>query len=301
MKHLLIAALAALLPLAATAQTATEPPLMRWPDLTSRPLPQPQLTVFYGTDDAQRVDVWLPEGEGPFPVVLMVHGGCWQKAIADRTLMNYAAEALRTRGLAVWNVEYRGVDEPGGGYPGTYQDVAAATDSLRLWADDFNLDLNRVAGFGHSAGGHLIAWVASRENLPESSPLSGGDPLRLVGLVNSGGLADLEASEPVTLESCLAVVADQLTGAPSDQRPDVYTDTSPARIAPTTTAQVSLNGARDRIAPPQLGRAYTDGVIARGGVAAYVEIEGEGHVELIAPGTVAFETTAQLLEQMLKR
>ena len=59
----------------------------------------------------------------------MVHGGCWQTEIADRTIMNWVADDLRRRGIAVWNIDYRGVDR-GGGYPGTFQDVAAAADAL---------------------------------------------------------------------------------------------------------------------------------------------------------------------------
>ena len=62
----------------------------------------------------QKVDVWLPAGKGPFPVVLMVHGGCWTTSIADRSLMNWIAADLRSGGIAVWNIDYRGVDRAGG-------------------------------------------------------------------------------------------------------------------------------------------------------------------------------------------
>ncbi len=64
----------------------------------------------------------------------MIHGGCWQAAIANHTIMNYAAEDLRRRGYAVWNIEYRATDQPGGGYPGTFRDVGAAMDRLALEA-----------------------------------------------------------------------------------------------------------------------------------------------------------------------
>ena len=82
-----------------------EPALMTWGDLTGRTLPTPSSTHSYGDAPAQVVDLWLPEGPGPHPVVLMIHGGCWQKAIADRTLMNYAAADLQQRGIAGWNIE----------------------------------------------------------------------------------------------------------------------------------------------------------------------------------------------------
>jgi len=136
--------------------------LMVWKDLLDRPRPQPTTTIHYGEDALQVVDLWLPEGAGPHPVALMVHGGCWQTDIADRTLMNWIAEDLRDRGIAVWNIDYRGVDRPGGGYPGTFLDAAAAADALREHAAHYHLDLSRVVATGHSAGGHLALWLAAR-------------------------------------------------------------------------------------------------------------------------------------------
>src|SRR5687768_8091238 len=136
--------------------------LMAWPDLLGRPRPAPTTTIAYGDDPLQVVDLWLPESAGPHPVVLMVHGGCWQTDIADRTLMNWIADDLRRRDIAVWNIEYRGVDRPGGGYPGTFLDAAAAADALRDHAARHNLDLSRVVSVGHSAGGHLALWLAAR-------------------------------------------------------------------------------------------------------------------------------------------
>lgn len=278
---------------------ASEPALMSWDDLTSRPLPEPSATLSYGAHGAQLVDIWLPDQTGPYPVVLMVHGGCWQKEIADRTLMNYAAEDLRARGIAVWNIEYRGVDEPGGGYPGTFEDVAAATDFLAASSDIYNLDTDNVVAFGHSAGGHLVAWLAGRANLPETSPLSSSSAIELKAIVNSGGLADLEASEPVTLESCLSDIIDDLTGEATSERPDVFSDTSPVTFAPGKALQISVNGRQDRISPPSLGQAYTQSVIERGGRADFVDIEDSGHVELISPGTRAFDRQAELIEAIL--
>ena len=274
-------------------------PLMSWPDLTNRPKEEPTETVRIGDGETDIVDVWLPDGPGPHPVVLMVHGGCWQKSIADRTLMNYAAEAMREEGLAVWNIEYRGVDEEGGGYPGTFQDVAQAADAMRVHAEEFNLDLSRVAGFGHSAGGHLATWLAGRKNLPATSVLSGGTSLRMVGVLNSGGLADLQASEPLTLKSCLADIKDSLIGPASENRPDPLSDTSSDRLLPTGVTLYSVNGERDRIAPPALGDDFTVKAEQAGDKAKAFIIPGEGHVELIAPGSDAFKKQVSLLKMML--
>ena len=273
---------------------------MSWGDLLSRDRPDPTMTLRYGSGDAQIVDLWRPDGPGPHPVVLMVHGGCWQKSIADRTLMNYAAEDLRERGMAVWNIEYRGVDEEGGGYPGTFSDVVEATRLLLETGVEQSLDLERVVAFGHSAGGHLVAWLATQSNLPDDSPLKTDLFAPMEAVIVSGGLADLEASKPVTLDTCLANIADDLTGAPSTGRSNVYSDTSPAEMLPPSTTIVSVNGELDRIAPPQLGEALTEKVGASGGIGAYIEVPASGHVELIAPGTDAFDIQADLMETYLQ-
>tara|TARA_X000000950_G_scaffold252989_1_gene315573 strand:- start:1901 stop:2683 length:783 start_codon:yes stop_codon:yes gene_type:complete len=258
------------------------------------------MSLSYGPLHQQVVDLWQPDGEGPHPVVLMVHGGCWQKAIADRTLMNYAAEDLRQRGLAVWNIEYRGVDEEGGGYPGTYLDVTAATEALFERGGEVGLDTSRVAGIGHSAGGHLVTWLAARGQLPTESAVYGeGQTFEFRSVVNSGGLADLEASSSVTLDTCLAAIESQLTGEATPERPDVYADTSSSRLQPAPSEQISVNGQYDRIAPFVLGEGFTTQVIAAGGSARFVEVADTGHVELIAPGTDAWSVQAALLEEAL--
>lgn len=282
------------------AEEATEVPaapakLMTWNDLTSRTPVTPSQQIRWGEGPTDIVDLWLPEGAGPFPVVVMVHGGCWQKSIADMTLMNWMADGLRNKGWAVWNIEYRGVDEAGGGYPGTFLDVGAAVDVLAQRAGEYNLDLSRVTGLGHSAGGHLILWAAARSRLPDNSPLRVTDPLKFQGVVVSGGLADLEASRPVTQPGCLDAIYDALVGQPSAERPDPLEDTSPARLFPLGIPFVSVNGAEDRIAPPMLGEALTVRAEAEGDQTALIVVPDTGHVELVTPGTKAFEVQAEAL------
>src|SRR3954469_15174706 len=166
--------------------------LMTWPDLLERKRPEPDTSIRYGDQINQSVDLWFPVAPSLRPVVLMVHGGCWQSDIADRRIMNWIADDLRRRGIAVWNVEYRGVDRDGGGYPGTFQDIAAAADAMRVHAGRYRLDLSHLVAVGHSAGGHLALWLAGRPRLPSGSPLRSPNPLAIHAVVSLGGLPDLE-------------------------------------------------------------------------------------------------------------
>src|SRR5215207_4271510 len=109
--------------------------------------PPADLRVPYGCDEAQFGELWLPEGGGPHPVVVLLHGGYW-RARYGLEYFSHAAAALRDERLAVWNVEYRRLGDPGGGWPGTFQDVGRALDALRGLAGRFPLDLGRVVRSG---------------------------------------------------------------------------------------------------------------------------------------------------------
>jgi acetyl esterase/lipase len=291
-------ALAAALALAACAMAEQSPPppdgadrLMTWPDLLGRPRPQPSATVHYGADPLQVADIWLPAGHGPHPTVLMVHGGCWQTDIADRNIMNWIAEDLRRRGIAVWNIDYRGVDRPGGGYPGTFQDVAAAADSLRANATHYRLDLSHLVAIGHSAGGHLALWLAGRPRLPRGSPLHAAHPLTIHEAISLGGLPDLEEAAR-SENGCGNEVIGRLTGGR-------FADTSVPRLAPLGVPQVLINGRQDRIIPVAYAEGYAAPMRAAGDDVRVRMLDRTGHVELVAPETAAWAAAVEEIERAL--
>jgi acetyl esterase/lipase len=271
--------------------------VMDWPDLLSRPHPQPSERIAYGNDPLQYADLWLPKGPGPFPTVLMIHGGCWLSGVAKADIMDYAAGALRDRGIAVWNIDYRGVDRPGGGYPGTFADVAAATDALAAKAQRYHLLLDRLTAFGHSAGGHLALWAAARANLPRSSPLWRPSPLRIPMVISTGGLPDLEANRDLSPGCGGPALMDALTGAPHRDPAGVYRDTSPARMLPIPARLILVAGALDPISPPRLTTEFARKV----GAARVLIVPGEGHVELISPGSRAWHAELDIIELALAR
>ncbi|NTS64264.1 alpha/beta hydrolase [Sphingomonas sp. HHU CXW] len=282
-------------PLAMSEPTATFVPLT-WPDLTKRPRPAPDATVSYGEDSMQKVDVWLPRGAGPHPVVVMVHGGCWQTKIADRTLMNWVADDLRRSGVAVWNIDYRGVDRAGGGYPGTFMDAANAADQLLVSAREYNLDTKHVVAVGHSAGGHLALWLAARSRLPASSPLHGAKPLNIAHVVSLGGLPDLEATAASPDNGCGTEVVAKLVGT---GRRDPYADTSVPRLLPLGVPQSLVNGREDRIIPYRMATDYVARATTAGDRATLTTVPNTGHVELVAPETAAWRTAKRLLLEQL--
>jgi len=281
--------------LAALTLGTAAPAKMTWADLFARPKPAPDKLIPYGPDPLQHVELWLPAGKGPFPVVLMVHGGCWQTGIAKADIMDWIAGDLRTRGIAVWNVEYRGEDVAGGGYPGTFADVAAATDMLDRQGRHYHLRTSRVVAVGHSAGGHLALWLAARPGLPETSVLRTRRPLPIAATVSLGGLPDLHAAATSPGDTCGADAVPRLVGQPSPARPDVYADTSPAVLPQPDGAITLVNGGLDPIAPPGVAAAYT----LHAPAARLFVVPDQGHVELITPATPAWTQTVAVIERAL--
>ena len=268
---------------------------MTWPDLLDRPHPKADARIAYGADPLQHADLWLPKGKAR-GIVLMVHGGCWQTRIAKADIMDWIADDLRSRGIAVWNVEYRGVDVPGGGYPGTFQDVAAGADALRDVAAKHHLPIDRVVAVGHSAGGHLILWLTARGAVPATSALHADNPLAIRAAVSLGGLPDLEAASAPPGNTCGTEAVEKLVGAASPQRPDPYADTSPARLPQPAMPITLVNGGEDRIAPPAFAEAYA---LRVGSKPKRILVAEVGHVELIAPETPAWKQAVGAIEAAL--
>ena len=284
---------AALFTSGVTAATAAP---MTWDQLLARPKPQPTRTVAYGADPNQVADLWLPAGAGPFPIVVMIHGGCWQASITNRQYMNYAAEDLRRRGIAVWNIEYRAVDQPGGGYPGTFKDVGAAIDRLAIEAPHANVSMKRVIVLGHSAGGHLALWSAARYKLPDSSVLHWAAPQPVAGVVDIAGIPNLKTD---TDTACGADVLHKLTGPATHAHPDVYADTSPSALLPLGVPQVVIHGAQDVTVPAAVGMAYAQAARAAGDKVAFHSPRGN-HVQEVTPGEPAWEDAVAAVQTLMR-
>jgi acetyl esterase/lipase len=291
---------------AACAGAAAAPPApMKLADYMALKGPVPNASFAYGSAPSQYAELFVPGGPGPFPVAVLVHGGCWTKEFGGITQLRNLAGALAERGIASWNVEYRRVDEPGGGYPGTYQDMNAALAMLAQQAHRYPLDLNRLVAVGHSAGGQLVQWMAGRPRIPATSPLysplfSQPDSLQVKNVVSLGGLADLRREQALIKSSCDREIG-QLTGAPSDKRPDVFADTNAGDLLPNGSRTILVTGELDRVSPPRVARDFAARAQAAGDAAEVVILPGASHYDEVAASSHAWPLVLQAIESTLKK
>ena len=254
--------------------------------------------IAYGMDSLQFGDLRLPNGPPPHPLVIVIHGGCWVSRFA--TLQNTAAisDALRDAGVATWNVEYRRLDHPGGGWPGTMADVAAAADYVRTLAKRFPLDTTRVVAIGHSAGGHLALWLGARGRLTSGSPLYTAQPLKLSAAVALGGPGDLADFTTYAANICGSPVIEQLLGGTPMTVPDRYAQASPRALLPLGVRQLLIVGAEDRVMPEAARNAYVEAATMAGDSAAAIVVPG-AHFEVIAPTSSAWPTVRDAILRLL--
>jgi acetyl esterase/lipase len=251
--------------------------------------------IAYGSAASQFGELWLPAQAGPAPVVVLIHGGCWQDSYG-LGLMNRLAANLRDHGAAVWNIEYRRLGEAGGGYPGTFADVGASIDALRGLARRYAIDPDRVAIVGHSAGGHLALWAAARSRLPAASPLKTGDPLPIRLVVTLAGINDLAAYHERGPACGGGATIDALIDA-RRRGPDAFADTSPRALLPLGVPQLIVSGDNDGIVPASFGRDYAAAAKAAGDPVAILDLPDEDHFALIDPGSGGWPS---LREQILR-
>lgn len=255
--------------------------------------------VPYGPEPLQFGELYVPaERPGPHPTVILIHGGFWRD-VYGLSLMTPLAEDLTTRGLAAWNIEYRRVGDPGGGWPNTLLDVAAAADHLRDLAPGHALDLTRVVTIGHSAGGHLAFWLAGRPRIPQDSPLAsaeGRTPLRLAGAISLAGVVDLLLAWRLDLGE--NATGEFLGGSPTEM-PERYAAASPASLLPLGVPQALVHGTDDARVPLRVSQDYTLAALAAGDQVDLIELEGVDHITLIDPKSSAWTRVIEALEDVL--
>jgi acetyl esterase/lipase len=243
-------------------------------------------TITYGGDPSQFGELTLPPG-AVRGVAVIVHGGFWRQAYGLELGRPLAAD-LANRGLAAWNIEYRRVGG-GGGWKATFDDVAAALDLLAgpvQEAAGGRLPLDRVVAVGHSAGGHLAAWLATRPGMPGASPA-----VRLRGAVSQAGVLDLVDAAERGVGS--GAVEDLLGGSPAEV-PERYALASPIARVPIGVPVVCVHGTDDANVPLRQSERFTAASGDR-----LVTLPGADHFALIDPSTDAWRACRTAVDSLL--
>ena len=233
----------------------------------------------YGPDRLQRADLYVPRGAGPHPVAVLLHGGSWQ-ARYGRWVLRLAAADLVRHGYAVWNIGYRRIGRgEGGGWPATFEDVGAGVDRrAAAAARDPRLDLDAVVAIGHSAGGQLALWAASRDD----------------SAVAFRRVAALAA----VCDMASAQIAREMLGGGPDEVPERYATVDPIRRVPLPMPVLLVHGSGDETVAVRHSRDYAAAARAAGGEVELIEPRDGEHRSYVDPRSEGWRSA---LEWMLQR
>lgn len=266
-------------------------------EIVALPAATPHHKIAYGPAPKQFGHLRLPKGTGPFRVVIYVHGGCYK---AEYSIAHAGAleQALADAGFAVWSLEYRGVGDEGGGWPGTFQDLATGADHLRALAQQYPLDLTRVVAAGHSAGGNSALWLAARSRIAKDSALFVAKPLPIGGVLALAPAGDfVEMHEK---NGCGGIMEPLMGGSPATVG-DRYRAASPGELLPIGVPQAIVIAHRDERFR-DFGRSYAAKAHAAGDrQLVIVDAPESGHFDVIAPPTTTWPIVRHALDDLFAK
>jgi acetyl esterase/lipase len=271
-------------------------------DVLSRPVLPADHRIHYGSGAYQFGDLWIPQTRTPVPLVVFFHGGWW-KSEYDLGYAGYLCSALKKDGIAIWSVEYRRVGDTGGGWPGTFQDVAAGFDFVATLAKTYPLNLSRVITMGHSAGGHLAFWAAGRHHIDRSSEIYQPQPqVPLHGAISLAGAVDLRLT--IDLSGYFTFAHDKqevfalMGGRPLDL-PDRYKAANPGDLLPFHVPQLLIQGSEDDQIPPDLPPRWAEMARRLGDTATVNMIPSADHLDVVDPESRAWVTVRDGISKMV--
>jgi acetyl esterase/lipase len=250
--------------------------------------------IDYGSAPSQFGELFLPGGDGPHPTVVVVHGGSWSTEV-DRTATRDISRWLADHGWAAWNLEYRRVDEGGGGWPGTLEDVAAGVDHLAVLADDGRpVDPGRTILLGHSAGGQLALWAAARPGLGAGDP--GASPaVTCRAAVSMAGVTDLAAASQT---GGLSAATEAFLGGSPTSQPGRYAVASPVQRVPLGVPQLVAQALQDTVVPLSMGRIYAGAAQQNGDTVELLELDQTNHFSFLDPNSNAWQQVSRRLSDL---
>ncbi|MGA2696627.1 MAG: prolyl oligopeptidase family serine peptidase [Terriglobales bacterium] len=250
-------------------------------DILTIPPPPADARVAYGKDPNQFGELRFPKTGGPFPVVMNIHGGFW-RAQYGLAHAGHLCAALTDKGYAAWNVEYRRVGNAGGGWPGTFEDIASSYRFIPQMAKQYKLDASRILVMGHSAGGQLALCLSAHEGSVKSA-------------VSLAGVVDLQKAYQQHLSNDAVV---EFLGGKSNEVPEHYHEADPMQISIKAT-QWLIHGAADDVVPPSFSRNYVQAKQRLHEDAHYLEIGPAGHYDLIDPRSRAWASVVSTVQHLL--
>ena len=250
--------------------------------------------ISYGDDPDNFGDLYLPDAGSGHPVLVMIHGGGWSEDYG----LGYTgplAETLVGSGIAVWNIEYRRVGGRGG-WPQTLSDVDAATEAVNSVVQERargRLDTDRVHVAGHSAGGHLAAWIAGRHTLGSGAP--GAEPTVLIrSATTMAGVFDLGLAVTNGHDRYVRAL---LGGSPAEM-PDRYRIASPIDEVPIGLPLHAFHGDQDMTVSIEQSRRYVAAAQSAGDPATLTVLPGVGHGEFGDPSSEAWAEVRRRLRHL---
>jgi acetyl esterase/lipase len=199
--------------------------------------------VSYGSDTAQRMDVYLPAGRSTDStnVILFIHGGSWSGG--DKSEFDEAILAIRNQlpGFAMFNMNYRLVRPGANRFPTQMDDIKSALAFINSKSEDYKINTGKIVLVGASAGAHLALLQAYRYN-------TDGKIKAVIDLFGPTDLKDLYNNHPVPAASQAVLVG--LLGATPVTNPGIYTEASPINYVTRTTIPTKIFHGSDDIVVP---------------------------------------------------
>src|SRR5579863_10091790 len=257
--------------------------------------PPAEARIAYGSDANQFLDLRLPvdgvgteerKSKGLYPLVINIHGGYWRsKYNLDHA--GHLCAALKIKGVATANLEYRRVGNEGGNWPNTFADIRSAYQLLRQSAGRHSLDVDRFLVTGHSAGGQLALCLAGHEQ-------------GVTRVVSLAGVVDLRRAYQLHLSN--DAVVEFLRGTP-DQVPDHYREADPMQLSIPQARQWLIHGSADDVVPAEFSRDYVTAKQKHAGKERedvhLLEIPTADHFDLIDPRTAAWKQVERTVLDLL--
>lgn len=253
---------------------------------------EPDAILRYADHPRGFAELRLPEGDGPFPLAVIFHGGCWKTGIASQAYMGPLATRWQEQGIATLNVDYREVGD-GGGWPGSFEDWAASAKLIDEVAARYPIDRARVTLVGHSAGGLPALWLARGDEA--DGPVGARAAVPVAGAIVLDGPGDVGAERPAFDALCQFSAVDPFMGGEPQRFPERYKTISPATVAPRLSQVLFVQA---KLPAPS---AATQAALATGAAQVTIrENPGASHFAIITPGNPVYTANEEAMLAVLR-